>query len=138
MTWAPSETQIAVYTTLSGDATLQTLLGGSGRVFDHVPDNTAYPYVTILIFPWDDRGNYTSEGLVVEFQVSAWVRGTARGNKGVQAIQKRIDELLHKANLSITGWRIISLRRGLIDVVTEDDNVTKQGVQRFKLLLGET
>lgn len=137
MTWAPSETQKAVYAVLSADPTLTTLLGGVGRVFDHVPDNTAYPYVTISMFPFNDRGSYTTEGVTVEFQISAWVRGASRGSLAVQSIQKRIDELIHKANLSITGWKIITLRRELIDERTEDDNVTKQGIQRFRLLLGE-
>ena len=48
----------AVYAVLSADPTLTTLLGGVGRVFDHVPDNTAYPYVTISMFPFNDRGSY--------------------------------------------------------------------------------
>ena len=57
----------------------------------------------------------TTEGVTVEFQISAWVRGASRGSLAVQSIQKRIDELIHKANLSITGWKIITLRRELID-----------------------
>lgn len=137
MTWAPTEVQKAVFATLNSDATLTSLLG-SNKVFDHVPDNTSYPYVSIFIFPFEDRGSYNTEGLTLVFQVSTWVRGNTRGNLSVQTIQKRIDELLHKANLSITGWKIISLRRDLIDLRTEDDNVTKQGIQRFRLLIGET
>ena len=135
MTWAPTETQKAIYALLNADATLTSLLGAS-KIFDHVPDNTSYPYVVLMIFPFSDRGSYTTEGLDTLFQVSTWVRGSGRGDKEVQAIQKRIDELLHKANLSIEGWGIISLRRELIEIVTEEDNVTKQGIQRFRLLMG--
>lgn len=135
MTWAPTETQKAIYAVLNGDATLTALLG-SGKIFDHVPDNTSYPYAVLMIFPFNDRGSYTTEGLNAQFQISTWVRGSGRGDKEVQSIQKRIDELLHKANLTIEGWGIISLRRELIEIRTEDDNVTKEGIQRFRLLMG--
>ena len=137
MTYGPIETQKAIFETLSNDAALTTLLGGTGRIFDHVPDNTPYPYISILMFPWNDRGNYTYEGLEIEFQLSAWVRGDKPGSLSTQLIQKRIDELIHKANISINGWYIISLRRSLIDIRTEDDNVTKEGIQRFRLLIAE-
>lgn len=138
MTWAPSETQIAVYTQLNSDAALTTLLGGANRIYDHVPDNTNYPYITLNIVPFTDRGSYTTEGVAVEFQVSIWVRGTGLGAKQLQALQKRVDELIHEANLSISGWNIITIRRSLIDQQVENDNVTRQGIQRFTLLLGES
>lgn len=137
MTWAPSEAQIAIYSTLNGDSTLNALLG-SNKIFDHVPDNTDYPYLTLHIFPLVPRDNYTKDGVEIEFQITAWVRGPGRGSKDLQAIQKRVDELLHKASLSISGWAMVNCRRSLVEEQTLDDNVTKQGIQRFKLQLGET
>ena len=137
MTWAPLEAQKTIYTTLETDTSLRTLLGGAAKVFDHVPDNTAYPYVVISQMPFQDRGNHTSEGLQSEFQVTVWYRAPGRGNKGVQDIQKRIDELLHLQELCIDGWNTLLCRRSIIDILTDDDNVTKQGIQRFRLLLGE-
>ncbi len=136
MTWAPKETQRTIYTLLSGDAALIALIG-SGKVFDHVPDNTAYPYVVLHITPWNDRGSHNTEGFETEFQITTWYRAPGRGDLKVQDIQARIDTLLHTVDISISGWNTLVLRRTFVDILTDDDGVTKQGIQRFKLLIGD-
>lgn len=139
MTWAPKETQITVFELLSTDSALQTLLGGvvgDTKIYDTVPDNKAYPYVVLHILPWTDRGNHTLEGLDSEFQINVWTQ--ERGNLQVQNIQNRIDELLHKAEPCIDGWNITGLRRSFIDIVMQEDNITRQGIQRFHLMIGES
>lgn len=144
-TWAPQETQIAIYGILKADSALMVLLGttvsGTQKVFDFVPDNTPFPYVTMSIKPWQDRGNHTHAGLQCEFQIDVWYQpGTSsnsgRGDKQVQLIQKRIDELLHKKNLGVSGWNTLQCRRSLIDIITDPDQVTRHGIQQFKLFLG--
>lgn len=148
MTWAPQETQKTVFTTLATDDTLIDLLGEdsgtvdtSTKVLDFVPDNKSYPYVTLELKPWNDRGNHTFEGLQAEIQINVWYQpgtssNTSRGDKPVQDIQNRIDQLLHKQPLCIMGWNTLQLRRTFIDIITEPDNITKHGVQRFQLFLG--
>jgi len=146
VTWAPKETQIAIFTQLGTDTTLVGLLGGTvapggdPKVYDFVPDNKSFPYVTLQILPWKDRGNHTDEGLECELQINVFHQPTTtnpvRGNKTVQAIQARIDELLHKQSFCIDGWNILGLRRTFVDILTDPDNVTKHGIQRFKLLVG--
>lgn len=136
-TYAPTETQKTVYEVLSNDAALTLLLGGAGKVFDHVPQNTEYPYISMNIKPWNDRGNHDYEGLETNFQINVWYSENGRGDLKVQQIQKRIDELLHNTNICIEGWNIISLRRVTIDILNEPDGVTKHGVQIYKLLIGE-
>lgn len=149
MTWAPKEAQIRIFTVLSQDATLQTLLGtttAAPKVFDHVPQGTLFPYVTMQIRPMSDRGNQTLEGVAFAYQINVWHRAgtdvttgtpTGRGDKQVQEIQARIDFLLHRQDICIDGWNIISHRRSTVDVLDEDDGVTKHGIQIFNLLLGE-
>lgn len=146
MTWAPQETQISIFNVLKGDSALMALLGttvgGAQKVFDHVPDNTAYPYITLQINPWEDRGNYTDEGLKALLSIHTWYQPdasssfTGRGDKQVQLIQKRIDELIHKGQFPISGWRKVVLRRATINILVEPDNVTRHGVQQFNLYLG--
>lgn len=145
MTWAPQETQISIYNRLSGDSTLAVALGttvaGTQKIFDHVPDSTEFPFVVIEAKPWEDRGNHTSEGLAAEVFIHTWYQPgkgsfTGRGDKQTQLIQKRIDELLHKYALSISGWTTLILRRSVMNILTEPDNVTKHGIQQFKLFLG--
>lgn len=146
--WAPLEAQAEIYTALATDDDIIDLLGEdsgtvatSTKVFDFVPDKKAFPYITLNILPFTPRDNATNDGLQCEFQINVWyapgTTGNAmRGNKPVQLIQKRIDELLQNRNLCINGWNTLQLRRSFIDILTEADNVTKHGVQRFSLFLG--
>jgi hypothetical protein len=141
ITWAPSETQLAIFNLLCADADLETLLDGADKIYDYVPDNKVFPYITMSIKPWLDRGNYTHEGLSCLLQISTWYQPGAspfkgRGDYRIQQIQKRVDELLHKKPIAISGWNTLILRRALIDIITDQDNVTRHGIQQFKLFLG--
>ncbi len=138
--WAPLEVQTEIYAILNADSTLTALIGAN-KVFDFVPDKQPFPYITLNILPFIDRDNATNDGLQCEFQVSVWYAPgksstTSRGNKPVQLIQKRIDELLQKRSVCVNGWNTLQLRRTYIDIETESDNVTKHGIQRFILFLG--
>jgi hypothetical protein len=132
-----SDNSLATVAPLSVSITVSEFTKGVQKVFDFVPDNTPYPYIVLQVLPWTDRGSHTYEGWACEFQLATWYRAPSRGNLQVQTIQKRIDELLHRVDLCIEGWNSISLRRTFVDILTEDDNVTKQGLQRFNLLIGE-
>jgi hypothetical protein len=143
--FAPQETQIAVYEALTADSALMVLLGttvaGTQKVFDFVKQASGYPFITLQINPWEDRGNYTHEGMQAVLTVHVWYQSganslTGTGNKQVQLIQKRIDELLHKRHLVVAGWSTLVARRSLIDILVEPDNVTRHGIQQFKLFLG--
>lgn len=138
MTWAPTESQKTIFTLLSTDSALITLLG-SAKVYDAfaVPQDIEYPYVTINLNPMNDRGNHTDEGVAFEPQINVWHRSPERGALKVQQIQKRIDELVHNQDICIEGWNIIVCRRTLVNILPEPDGVTLHGIQRFKLWLGE-
>lgn len=140
MTWAPTEAQKAIFAKLANDATLQTLLGttpAAPKVYDHIPQEEPWPFISIQIKPLEDRGNQTLEGVEFRYQVNVWYRAPGRGDLKVQEIQGRIDELLHRQDICIDGWNIISHRRSTVDILDEDDGVTKHGVQIFTLMLGE-
>lgn len=138
--FAPLEVQAEIFAVLNADADLTTLLGAN-KIFDFVPDKKAFPYVTINALPFVQRDNATNDGMECEFQINVWYSPgasgqTSRGNKPVQLIQKRVDELLQHRSLCVNGWNTLQLRRTFIDIVVESDNVTRQGIQRFKLFLG--
>ncbi len=149
MTWAPLEAQKAIYLTIAQDDEIIDLLGGdsqtdsiSTKVFDFVPDNTVTPYITIFILPFTERANATYEGLACELQINVHYRpgeggNNSRGNRPVHLIQQRIDEILHNQPVCIEGWNTLQLRRTLITIETAEDNVTKHGIQRFNLFIGE-
>jgi hypothetical protein len=106
-------------------------------VFDHVPDNQDFPYITLQIKPWLDRGSETWEGLEATIQINVWYYRPGAGDLEVQKIQKRIDELLHNKDVCIDGWNIIAFRRTMIDILVDPDNITLHGVQTYKLMIGE-
>lgn len=150
--WAPTECQKEIFKVLAEDEDLIGMLGEvygedegqviqSTKVVDSVLDNTPFPYVTINIMPFLPRDNHTYDGLECEFQVNTFYQpgpnNTGRGSLAVQNIQKRIDQLLQKRSLCIDGWNTLQLRRSFINIETENDNVTKHGIQRYKLYIGE-
>jgi hypothetical protein len=137
MTWAPQEVSKTIYDLLVNDVALQTLLGGTGKVFDHVPDNYPFPYVTFDGGDFADRSNTTWRGFSAPLQIDVWYRAPGRGRKDVQLIQKRIDEILHAQDICIEGWNIVSSRIVTTGIIVDADNVTLHGYQIFNLLIGE-
>lgn len=133
-TWAPTETQKTIYAILTGDSSLMTMVNG---VFDHVPDNRNFPFITLQIKPWTDRGSETWEGLGATIQINVWYYHPGAGDLEVQKIQRRIDQLLHDKDICIDGWNIVAFRRTLIDIIVEPDNITLHGIQIFNLMIGE-
>ena len=144
-TWGPGETQQTIYEVLSTDETLQDLIGGLGhktipgdsKIYDRVPNEKNYPYITIGDIQWADRGNHTWEGWRAVLTVNVWYRDPGAARKAVQAIQKRIDELIHKTEPCIEGWNIVGLRRSTSNIIIEPDNITLHGIQKFNLMIGE-
>lgn len=124
--------------TLDVSPTITTETQGDQKVFDHVPQDEPEPYVVIQMLPMNDRSNYTYRGFEAEVQITTWYRSPRRGQLGVQNIQKRIDELLHKAIICISGWNTLTLYASFIGIEAGDDNVTLQGIQRYKLQIGES
>lgn len=122
--------------TLDVALTISEQTAGVQRVYDHVPQDAPQPYIVLQPLPFNDRGSHTYEGFECEYQITSWYRSPSRGFKGVQEIQKRIDDLLHKTTICVEGYRVVNTRRTFIDIAVSDDNVTLQGLQRFNLLLG--
>lgn len=142
MTWAPKETQKAIFDLLSNDAALATLLGttvgGAQKIFDHVPDNSPYPYVTMRIKPMTDRSNEDWDGVLLQLTLEVWHQYPGLGDLAVQQIQERLDQLMNNNNtVCIDGWNIVSNRRNTANILDEPDGRTKHGIQSFNLLLGE-
>ena len=133
MSFGPKEVQITLYNMLTGDVTLMALITG---VYDFVPDNKAFSFVTIGEADWSDRGSQTTEGYTGTITINTWTQ--ARGRATAHAIMAEIDRIIHNASASISGWSSLSLRRDFSTILVEDDAVTFHGVQRFKILIGQT
>lgn len=123
--------QKAVYDALQADVTLSGYVGD--RIYDHVPAGTAFPYVEIgdaTGRPWDTDGD---DGLEATLTLHVWSR--KRGGLEAKRIQKAIYDVLHDADLTITGGTCVQIRLEFQETFNDADGLTRHGVQRFGALL---
>ncbi len=123
------ELQEAIYTALTGDAPLMAMISG---VHDHVPQDTAFPYITIGASTAREWGAAAVDGVESTLILHVWSR--SRGRKEVKQITAEIHRVLHDADLTVTGHGLIWLRfeqsRSLLDA----DGATYHGIVRFRAL----
>lgn len=135
MSGSPSLTtlQTAVYSALLSDLGIVSL-AGAGKVFDRVPEGTAFPYITIGDVTAKDYDSQTFDGLETTITVHSWARGA--GRKSVKSLMDRIYKILHRANLQMDGQKMILMRFEFSNGGELDpDGVTYHGVQRFRALI---
>lgn len=102
------------------------------KVFNFVPQNTAYPYVTIdgaMVVPDDPLAKRRDERF---FYISVWSR--YEGNKEVLEIMTLIYNLLHQARLPMdTGRMVKCFVRSRMDR-HDSDNRTYQGSVTLRII----
>lgn len=121
--------QDAIYTRLSGDATLVTTLGAA--VYDHVPDSAAFPYVTIgdvTEAPNDTMGR-TGRDITVTVHIWSQVKGMIQ----VSNIQNRVDALLDRWAPTVTGWTATQMLHEFFETFRDPDGKTRHGVARYRI-----
>ncbi len=122
--------QEAIHDALVGDTTLQTLVGT--RVYDAVPDDATYPYVTIGdadATEWDTKNSF---GMDQMLHIHTWSR--YRGQREAKLIMSAIHGALHNQPLTVDGHDLISLRFSASFVVMDPDGLTRHGVSRFRAI----
>jgi hypothetical protein len=124
--------QQAVYSALTGHPVIQGLLGNPARVFDHVPQGSAFPYLVIgesRAAPFDTK---TEAGLEQRLTLHAWSR--YRGLKQIKEIMAAVLDVLDGQALTVSGQALILLRFEFATTFVDDDGLTRHGVQRFRAL----
>ncbi|MDT3395434.1 DUF3168 domain-containing protein [Streptomyces sp. B1866] len=96
--------QRAVYTALTGDTTLMSLVTG---VFDEVPENQAAPYVTLGPVTEQTDDAHNQRGLAATVQLDVWSR--YRGWREAAGILDALDTVLDRRPLAVDGWRDVSV-----------------------------
>ena len=123
--------QQAVHTALTGDAALIALVPAA-RITDHVPQDSAFPYISIgesSAGEWDSKD---SDGMEQTLTVHAWSQ--YRGLKEVKQIMGAIVDALDKAALTVTGHDLVLLRFEFSDTMLDPDGLTRHGVQIYRVL----
>ncbi len=91
--------------TLLADAELTALLGGAGRIFNHVPQDFAEPYVVVswqADLDWDTKDSLGYDGTLSHEAVTIH-----HGDRDVLDITDRIRELYAETPLALTSGRIV-------------------------------
>ncbi len=121
--------QKSVFEAVVGDVTVTALLGGP-KVYDDVPREADFPYVTFGQSVVRDWSTGTDEGL--EHLVSLHVWSRANGRREVQEILEVLHSVLHGQALSVNGHRLINFRHEFSDARREPDGETYHGIIRFR------
>lgn len=124
--------QQSFYQHLTGDTTLMALVSG---IFDHVPQSTAYPFVTIGEAIIRDWSNVEHQGTEQTIALRIWSREA--GRKQASTIMERIVTLLNSSTLSVSGQALRSLRFVSSNIILQEDGLTYRGTLTFRVLLSE-
>jgi hypothetical protein len=132
--------QAAIYTRLSNNSALTSLVGSS-KIFDNVKPSATPPYVVIgddTSNGWDTK---TGNGWEATVTIHVWDYEKT-GRKTVKAIMSAIYDALHRqqSNITVSGFSLVNIRCEF-ETSFQDTTVTGQadsfyhGVQRYRVLL---
>ena len=132
MSFHSFDLQTILFSTLNGDSTLDGIVGDN-KIFDNVPQDTAYPYVVIGNINVINRGTKSLDGNEYNVDIDVW--STYRGKKEISDAMERIYELLHDTTYTVSGANmVISQVRNTITLV-ENDGITRHGVLTLSVIV---
>ncbi len=121
--------QKAVFAALSGDASLSALIG-PGRIYDDVPRDADFPYVTFGQSQVRDWSTGSEVGHEHVFTLLVWSR--KNGRREVTEAMGFLETALHEADLVLEGHRVINMRHEFSESRREVDGETYRGVIRYR------
>ena len=132
MSSAAWDLQQAVHATLAANADILALLG-SPRIYDHVPQRAAFPYLALAGFAARDWATGTEPGTEIIFTVNTWSRGA--GHKEAHHLAEAVRAALHDAPLSLTSHALVNLRHESSETHRQRDRDTYRISARFRAVL---
>ncbi len=124
--------QDALYDALLADTPLQALLGSPARLYDHVPPDAAFPFVTLGAFQAERLTVSGQDGLRYQADLHCWSR--ARGSKEVKQILAALNRRLHGGTLSVSGQRFVLCRLYSATAALDDDGLTYHGLAHYHII----
>ncbi|MEO1042132.1 MAG: DUF3168 domain-containing protein [Pseudomonadota bacterium] len=123
--------QTALYTALTSDTDLQSILGVPARVYDSIPSDTIFPFVQIgagQLFPYGGIDG----GFEHMIRITAFSRWG--GRQECKAIADAVRAVLHNGSLTLEGHSLIQSRLIFEDHLRHREPDTYQGTMRYRLL----
>jgi len=135
------ELRIAIVAALKAHAPLAALLAAdpldaTAAVYDHAPQDAAFPYEVVGEPNGVDHDTDDSLGWDAELTIHQFSR--FRGFEEVERIQRETDEALNRTEPVIVDGRIVTLHRVSVDGVLDPDGLTRHGIHRFRTIIEET
>tara|TARA_R110002050_G_scaffold251760_1_gene390050 strand:+ start:30 stop:437 length:408 start_codon:yes stop_codon:yes gene_type:complete len=132
MSFHSFDLQTILYSTLNGDSTLDGIVGNN-KIFDHVPQDTSYPYVVLGNITTNNRGTKTVDGNEYFVDIDVWSQ--YRGKKQISDIMERVYELLHDTSYSVSGADMVVSQVQSTIAMTEVDGLTKHGMISLSVIV---
>jgi hypothetical protein len=121
--------QQAIYSTLTGDVTLMTLING---VLDNPDQNTQPPYITLGESTSAPDDLLTETGSQETLTIQVWTKDG--GMSKCKQIMQRVYMLLHRQAISVSGTQTVECRCELAESFRETDGETRRGLMRFRVV----
>lgn len=127
---AEGELQKAIYAALNSGQVAPVYSQGD------VPDNASDRYIVIgndTMVEWDTDCETGFEGTIT---IHSW--DTTADNRSflpVKDIMGDVYAILHRAEISITGYNTVGLDFEFSETFLDPDGLTRHGVQRFRVLM---
>ncbi len=121
--------QQAIFTALSTSTALVNYLGGA-KIYDDIPEQTPFPYVTIGQSLMTDWSTATELGREHRLRVHVWSRDS--GSSEIQRIAEEIINSLHDVSLSLTDNVLVNMRFTGADMLRDADGKTHHSILRFR------
>jgi len=135
MASASAALRAAIHDALSADGALNALLGGP-KIYDEVPREAGFPYVTLGEARVSDFSTGTEPGEEHQVTLHAWSR--QGGQREAHLISGALLQALDDAPLTLSEHRLVNLRFAVADVRREADGRTYHALVRFRAMTEPT
>lgn len=125
--FAAESLQNALYVTLKADSALMANLSG---IFDHVPEGSMLPYITLGEGSLRDWSSKTHQGQEHLFDVHLWSEKV--GGKEIREMADQVNSLLDNAALTLSGHQLVTLRFVFFENFFDAEGRVRHGIMRFR------
>ncbi len=126
-----ADLQKAVYGALAANTTLITALGGT-KIFDHIPQKAAFPYLVIGQATDRDWSTSSEDGSEHRMTIHIWSGKSDR--QEVYQLQQLVRLDLHDAQLSAQDHHLVNLRHEFSEVRADPRSDALHGIMRFRAI----
>lgn len=122
--------QKAIYEKLTGNSQLMASVSG---IFDHVPQETIFPFITIGDISSNSLPNLDKNGLEQKLNINIWSREA--GKKQTSDIMEMIYGLLNNGTIIVSGQILVLMEFISNSIQLEDDGWTYRGIMHLRVVL---